>query len=142
MTVKRHPFKQLRAAHHREKAEDYVEMIDELIRERGEARLTELAKRFGVSNVTAHKIVARLDREKLLRVEPYQPIRLTPSGERLAKLSRQRHEVVYNFLLSIGVPEIEARVDAEGIEHHVSPETLSRFEEFVDRRGIFQKPPK
>src|SRR3990167_7552376 len=58
------PFKKLKAAHTREKAEDYVEMIETLVEEQGEARLTELAKRFGVSIVTVHKIIARLQKEK------------------------------------------------------------------------------
>ena len=45
----------------------------------------------------------------------------------LAEASRQRHKIVRDFLVSIGVPEAIAEEDAEGVEHHVSPETLDIF---------------
>ena len=44
----------------------------------------------------------------------------------------RRHEVVYEFLLSIGVDPATAAIDAEGIEHHVSPQTLKKLKEFSD----------
>lgn len=127
MPVKFNPFSQLRAAHHKEKAEDYVEMILELVSEQGEARLTEVAKRFGVSIVTAHKIIARLKKEKWIETKPYRAIFLTPRGKRLANKSKNRHAIVYHFLKKMGVPEKTAKIDAEGIEHHVSKETLNIF---------------
>lgn len=124
-------FSKLRAEHHREKAEDYVEMIAELVQEEGEARLTEIAKRFGVSSVTAHKIVARLQREALIMAKPYRALFLTPKGRQLAQRSHQRHEIVYRFLRKLGVPEAIAQVEAEGIEHHVGPKTLNIFKSFL-----------
>ncbi len=126
-------FVKLRRAHTHETAEDYVEMIQELLAEHGEARLTELAKRFGVSTVTAHKIVTRLQKEKLVSAQRYRSIFLTPKGKKLAQASRQRHEIVYRFLLALGVPETVAQIDAEGIEHHVSPKTLAVFRRFQRR---------
>lgn len=127
MTVKNSKFKKLRVAHHREKAEDYVEMIQELVEEQGEARLTELAKRFGVSDVTAHKIVTRLQKEKFIEAKPYRALFLTSQGKKLASQSHRRHKIVYQFLKKLGVPEAIAQIDAEGIEHHVSRETLHIF---------------
>lgn len=124
-------FKKLRAAHHNEKAEDYVEMIHELVETNGEARLTDVAKCFGVTPVTAHKIIARLQKEKLIDSKPYRALFLTPKGKKMATRSKQRHEIVYQFLKKIGVPEKTALVDAEGIEHHVSPETLNIFKKFI-----------
>ena len=60
---------------------------------------------------------------------------LTPEGEKLAHESRERHQIVENFLLVIGVsPEI-ARRDAEGMEHHVSEETLAMFKQFTLKQG-------
>lgn len=133
--VKSFKFRRLRDAHHREKAEDYVEMVAELMTERGEARLTDIAKRFGVSLVTAHKIIDRLQREGWVRSQPYRAIFLTTKGKQLAEESRQRHTVVYRLLRSLGVPDAVAQVDAEGIEHHVSPKTLTAFAAHVRRGG-------
>ncbi len=134
MAVKNLKFSKLRAAHHREKAEDYVEMVQDLVEEEGEARLTEIAKRFGISSVTAHKIIARLQKENLITTKPYRALFLTPKGLKLAKKSKERHGIVFAFLKKLGVPETIAQIDAEGIEHHVSPETLAIFKHYLKAR--------
>ena len=120
-------FERVRNAQQTEKAEDYVEMIDDLINAYGEARVVELAKRFGVSHATVNKIVKRLARDGLVRTRPYRSIFLTEGGHRLADASRKRHQIVLNFLRAIGVSERAAELDAEGIEHYVSDETLAAF---------------
>lgn len=135
MAVKENKFQKLRDVHHREKAEDYVEMIQEIEREMGEVRLTDLAHRFGVSSVTAHKILSRLQREEFVTSRPYRAIYLTPKGKKLAGTSHHRHKIVYDFLKKLGVPEETAQMDAEGIEHHVSPETLEIFKRYLREKG-------
>lgn len=133
MSVKPEKFKRLKAAHNKEKAEDYVEMIEELEKEAGEARLTDLAKHFGVSNVTAHKIVQRLLKAEFVTTRPYRAIFLTAKGKKLAEASRKRHAIVYQFLRKLGVAEEIAQIDAEGLEHHVSQETLEIFKKYLKR---------
>lgn len=133
MAVKNNKFRRLAKAHHAEKAQDYVEMIRELVREQGEARLTEIAKRFAVTNVTAHKILLRLQKEKLVSFKPYRALFLTPKGKKMARLSYQRHETVLKFLKKLGVPDAAAQIDAEGIEHHVSPQTLKILRRYIQR---------
>jgi len=118
----------VRTAQQTEKAEDYVEMIDDLINAYGEARVVELAERFGVSHATVNKIVKRLQRDGLVVSRPYRAIFLTDAGHALAAMSRARHKIVLDFLLAIGVSARNAEHDAEGIEHYVSDETLAAFE--------------
>tara|TARA_Y100000991_G_C21646304_1_gene210387 strand:+ start:60 stop:485 length:426 start_codon:yes stop_codon:yes gene_type:complete len=120
-------FDRIRRSHQSEVAEDYVEMIAELIDETGEARIVDLAARFGVTSPTVNAIIQRLQREELVESRPYRSIFLTDAGRALADASRNRHKVVYDFLVSIGVPPTIAEEDAEGVEHHVSPETLEVF---------------
>ena len=127
-------YRRTRDAHRMETAEDYVEAVEDILSERGNCRLTDLARRFDVSHVTASRIVERLVREGWLETEPYQPIRLSRKGKRLATRCRARHETVYRFLLAIGVSPKIAAVDAEGIEHHVSAETLKQFESIVRKQ--------
>jgi DtxR family manganese transport transcriptional regulator len=93
--------------------------------------LVDLAEYFGISHVTANRTVARLQKEGLLATEPYQPIELTAQGRRLAARCRRRHEIVFRFLCSLGIDEATAAIDAEGMEHHVSPKTLRRFRELT-----------
>jgi DtxR family manganese transport transcriptional regulator len=120
-----------RHEHSMETAEDYVEAIADLGAQHGEARAVDLARRLGVSHVTVVRTVARLQREGYLSSKPYRAIFLTEKGSLLAEESRRRHEIVEAFLVSLGVPERIARTDAEGIEHHVSPETLAAFKRFT-----------
>lgn len=127
-------YERTRRDHASETAEDYVEAIADRIDAEGVCRVTDLSELFGVTHVTVIKTVQRLEREGLVTTAPYQPVNLTPKGRRLAKACRERHDIVYRFLLAIGVsPEIAA-VDAEGIEHHVSPSTLARFKDIADRQ--------
>ncbi len=121
-------FERVRIAQQTEKAEDYVEMIDDLIAAFGEARVVELAERFGVSHATVNKVIKRLQRDGLVISRPYRSIFLTDEGRALAAQSRARHQVVLNFLRAIGISERNAERDAEGIEHYVSDETLAAFE--------------
>lgn len=124
-------YQRTRDDHSREKAEDYVELIDSLIRETGEARAVDLADRLGISHVTVSKTVQRLQREGFVTSQPYRSIFLTEEGRQLAAASRQRHELVVSFLIALGVPEDVAEVDAEGIEHHVSKDTLEAMKAFL-----------
>jgi DtxR family manganese transport transcriptional regulator len=119
--------RQTRQEHSTETAEDYVEAIAELAASAGEARAVDLARRLGVSHVTVVRTVARLQRDGYVQTQPYRSIFLTQKGARLAEDSARRHTLVVEFLRSLGVPEEVAQADAEGIEHHVSPETLAAF---------------
>ena len=123
------PYRRTRRDHTTETAEDYVEAVAEILEERGECRVVDLAERFAVSHVTVSRIIGRLKEKDLVDTERYRPITLTTKGKRLAKASRERHEIVYQFLLSIGVDEATAAIDAEGIEHHVSKSTLEKLRE-------------
>ncbi len=127
------PHRRTRRDHSTETAEDYVEAMAEIIERSGTCRVVDLTKHFGVSHVTVTRIVARLQDEGLVVTEKYRAIKLTTQGRRLAQRSRQRHKIVYEFLLAVGVDPKVAAIDAEGIEHHVSPQTLSKFKAFVQR---------
>lgn len=124
-----------RQQHSQERAEDYVEAIAELISTNGEARATDLAKTLGVTHVTVIRTVQRLQREGLVTTQPYRSIFLTEAGRKLAARAKATHEKVILFLEALGVSPKTARADAEGIEHHVSKETLAAFEKFLATRG-------
>ncbi|MEM6978051.1 MAG: manganese-binding transcriptional regulator MntR [Planctomycetota bacterium] len=118
--------------HASEIAEDYVEAIAEAIDVNGICRSIDWADRFAVTHATVNNHVARLQRDGLVHTEPYQPIELTAAGKRLATTSRKRHDIVRLFLEAIGVSKQTASVDSEGIEHHVSRETLDAMKHVLD----------
>jgi DtxR family transcriptional regulator, manganese transport regulator len=117
-----------------ETAQDYVEAIADLSVSLGEARVVDLARRLGVTHVTVNRTLARLRQAGFVNTKPYRAIFLTGTGQKLAEETKKRHETVTAFLRSIGISEKAAEMDAEGIEHHVSPETLAAFERLLKRR--------
>jgi DtxR family manganese transport transcriptional regulator len=127
-------FRHVRAARRNELVEDYVELIADLIDDGGEARQVDIAARLGVAQPTVAKMLKRLAEEGLIQQQPYRAVFLTETGRELAEESRRRHQIVESFLLALGVSADIARVDAEGIEHHVSDETLDAFRRFAADR--------
>jgi DtxR family transcriptional regulator, manganese transport regulator len=126
-------FNRTRADHAHELVQDYVELIAELIDEKGEARGTDIALRLGVANATVAKTMKRLSDQGLIEQEPYRAVFLTGEGWKLAEDGKRRHAIVEQFLLALGVSAQAAHVDSEGIEHHVSAETLKAMAGFLAR---------
>lgn len=116
--------KRTRDDHASEVAEDYVEAISDVIAANGICRSMDLVQQFAVTHATVNNTIARLQRDGLVTTKPYQPIELTTAGKRLATAARKRHQVVQAFLQAMGVSAQTAAIDSEGIEHHVSKETL------------------
>lgn len=131
--VRAESFQAVREAHRNELAEDYVELIAELIARFGEARPVDIAARMGVTAPTVAKALARLAREGLVARARYRSVFLTPEGAALAEACQQRHEIVVRFLVRLGLDPETAEKDAEGIEHHVSDRTLDLFQAFAER---------
>ncbi len=135
-TPRSEAFEYVRRAHQMETAEDYVELIADLIAEKGEARVVDLADGFGVSHATVNKIILRLNKEGYVTNRPYRSLFLTPDGEKLAKACKERHDIVYRFLRALGVDDRTAQMDAEGVEHHVSEKTLKAFKAFLKKTSV------
>jgi DtxR family manganese transport transcriptional regulator len=114
-----------------ETAQDYVEAIADLSTSLGEARVVDLARRLGVTHVTVNRTLTRLQQAGYVNTQPYRAIFLTDTGRKLADECKRRHQTVAAFLRKLGVSEKTAEQDAEGIEHHVSPETLAAFEKLL-----------
>lgn len=131
-------FRQVREAHRRELIDDYVELISDLIREVGEVRQVDMAARLGVSQPTVAKMLKRLATLGLIEQIPWRGVFLTAEGEKQAQSSRERHQIVENFFLALGISAETARIDAEGVEHHVSEETLEAFRRFTQQSEFGQ----
>ncbi len=126
-------FQAVREARRSELAEDYVELIAELIAQFGEARPVDIATRLGVTAPTVAKSLDRLAREGLVNRARYRSVFLTDQGRALAAECAERHDIVVRFLVRLGLDPETAEQDAEGIEHHVSARTLALFRAFAER---------
>lgn len=88
-----------------------------------------LANRFGTSQAAVSETVRRLACQELLVYEPYQPVRLTAEGERLALAMVRRHRLLETFLVDImGYALTEVHEDAERLEHAASEQFLTRLD--------------
>ena len=123
-------FKRARNAHKTENTEDYLELIAELLNLKGEARIVEIANTLGIAQATANKTIQRLQNQGYIKREPYRSIFLTVKGQKIASISKKRHNIVFEFLLNLGIDNKTAAADAEGIEHHVSEKTLAKMHKF------------
>ncbi len=120
----------IRSQNKNEILEDYVEAIQDISLIKGDVKNSDLATHFGVSQATVNKNLKRLINFNLAKSEPYRSIFLTNEGKKLAAISKEKHEIVYQFLLKLGVSKKVAQYDSEGIEHHVSEETLRLMKKF------------
>jgi DtxR family Mn-dependent transcriptional regulator len=113
--------------------EDYVEVIFDLLREKGVARVADVARRKDVKMASVNNAIKRLAKEDLLTQENYKSISLTSKGTKLARQLDKRHSVLKRFLEEIIEinPKI-ANVDACAIEHHVHKETINGLVKFIN----------
>jgi Mn-dependent DtxR family transcriptional regulator len=111
--------------------EDYLEVIYELITRKGYATTVDISDYLNVSSPSVTKMLQRLNESGHVNYERYRGISLTETGVAVAKNMHDRHGVLADFLKMIGVDEDTANRDAEGIEHHLHPETLKKLEEFI-----------
>jgi DtxR family manganese transport transcriptional regulator len=103
-------------------------LIADLIETKGRARKSDIAKVMNISHVTTLRTLQRLQRDGYVETGPRQPIQLTQKGKQLASLAKKRHQILLEFLIKIGVPPHIAQLDAEGMEHHISQETLETLQ--------------
>ena len=125
-------YSKIRFQNKNEILEDYVEAIQEISEIKGDVKNADLAIHFSVSQATVNKNLKRLISYNLAKSEPYRSIFLTNEGKKLASISKQKHQIVYNFLVKLGVSKKIAQFDSEGIEHHVSEETLKLMKKFSE----------
>lgn len=105
-------------------AEDYLERIHELIEEKGYARVVDIASSLKVRQASVTSMVQRLGELGYLKYEKYRGLILTDKGRSVARQIQKRHETLSRFFSLFGLDEETQRHDIEGIEHHLSPDTV------------------
>jgi Mn-dependent DtxR family transcriptional regulator len=122
-----------------ESIEDYLERIYTLIQGKGYARVVDIASSLKVQPSSVTRMIQRLDEQDLVRYEKYRGLVLTSAGEAIAKAIRRRHLKLEEFLRMLGIAESTLQRDIEGLEHHLSPQTLECIRELV---SYFQERPQ
>lgn len=105
-------------------AEDYLERIHELIEEKGYARVVDIASSLKVKQASVTSMVQKLAEAGYLKYEKYRGLIMTDKGRAIARRIRNRHETLSRFFSLFGLDPESQRQDIEGIEHHLSPDTV------------------
>lgn len=112
--------------------EDYLEACFNLQTKVGKIRITDLSLELGVEKPSANFAINKLKNLKLINHERYEEITLTPLGLSEAKLIKNRHDILFDFLHNLlGISKIEAQADACRIEHSVSANTIKKMKTFI-----------
>lgn len=112
--------------------DNYLEAIYELSAPGEGARLSDIARRLGVTKASANSAMATLAQKGLITNEKYREIFLTPEGERQARATSGKHQVLRRFftqVLHIGLETADA--DACAIEHVISRESVQAMERYL-----------
>lgn len=111
--------------------EDYLEVISELVELKGYANTIDISRYMNVSAPSVTKMLHRLDENDYLEYEKYRGINLTTKGNALADAVRQKHGILLEFFMMLGIDYNAANQDAEGMEHHLNPKTIKQLRKFV-----------
>jgi Mn-dependent DtxR family transcriptional regulator len=119
-------------------AEDYLERIHELIEEKGYARVVDIASSLEVKQASVTSMVQKLGELGYLNYEKYRGLVLTDKGRAVAAKIQKRHETLSRFFSLFDLDKQIQQHDIEGIEHHLSPDTLEMLSDLAD---YFEKNP-
>ena len=111
--------------------EDYLEVISELVELKGYANTIDISRYLNVSAPSVTKMLQRLDENGYLEYEKYRGINLTAKGKTVADTIRQKHGILLEFFKMLGINHDVANQDAEGIEHHLNPQTIRQLQKFI-----------
>ena len=106
-------------------AEDYLERIHELIESKGTAHVADIAQSLGVGQPSVTSMVQKLADEGYLHYEKYRALTLTEAGRSVAERIHDRHNVLADFFTLFDLDDETQARDIEGIEHHLSVDTLN-----------------
>jgi len=112
--------------------EDYLERIYLLIDEKGYARVSDIAEGLEVHPSSVTKMIQKLDKDNYLIYEKYRGLIMTPKGKKMGKRLVDRHQMLEEFLNVIGVQEENIYADVEGIEHHLSWDSITCIEALIE----------
>ena len=138
------PKRQETTAHvHSPAIEDYLEQIHNLIASKGYARVVDIAKNLGISQASVTNMIQKLDAEGFVVYERYRGVVLTEEGSKVGTEIARRHEVLTRLLVGFGIDSKTIHEDVEGMEHHISRQTLDvltlLMEELEDNSELMRK---
>lgn len=114
-----------------ESIEDYLETILFLKKKQGNVRSIDIANELGYSKPSVSVAMKNLRKMEYIIMEDTGYIFLTESGEKRAEEVMEKHTLLSNWLMSLGVDEEIAKEDACRMEHDISAESFAAIKAFI-----------
>ncbi len=114
-----------------ESGEDYLETILILKKRNGNVRSIDIAREMDLSKPSVSRAVGILKNKGFITVDDDGAIHFTDEGSKTAKRIYERHRVLTEALMLLGVDEKTASEDACRIEHDISEKTFSKIKKYV-----------
>lgn len=118
-----------------ESGEMYLETIHVLSLTSGNVRAIDIGEYMGFSKPSVSRAVGILIKDGYITRDEDGSIKLTKSGEKIAKRIYERHTVLTKLLISIGVDEKTASEDACRVEHYISDKTFNAIKSHIKKQG-------
>ncbi len=115
-----------------ESSEDYLESILMLSKEKPVVRSVDIASKLGYKKSSVSIAMKNLREQGHITVSPEGYISLTESGLKIANKVYDRHEVITDWFVSLGVNPVVAEDDACHMEHILSDETYSALKKYIE----------
>ncbi len=115
-----------------ESTEDHLERIQELVDQKGYARVSDIASSLGLSRSAVSNMVRRLAQRGYVNYERYRGFTLTEEGRAVASHIKVRDQTLTELLGLLGLGRETVEAEVEAIEHHLKPETLQVFSKLVE----------
>lgn len=119
--------------HIQESGEMYLETIHVLLKKNGAVRSIDVGEHMGYSKPSVSRAMGILKNAGYIEVDKHGFITLTDSGLEIANKMYERHTLLTDFLMRIGVDEATAVDDACKIEHHISEKSFEAIKHFVEK---------
>jgi len=121
--------------------QDYLEAILVLVRDKGAARVRDIASRLGVRSSTVSNALHSMSKRGLVHYEPYELVTLTDKGRDIAGRVQRRHQALREFFMEVlGLDAERANTNACRIEHEIDDVALRKLgylAEFIEESGRF-----
>lgn len=119
----------------RESGEMYLETVYILSQKSSAVRGIDVGEYMGFSKPSVSRAIGLLKKEGLVATDENGYIKLTEAGEKRAKVIYERHTLLSQLLMNIGVDEKTATEDACRIEHYISEKTFDAIKAHVRKYG-------
>lgn len=116
-----------------ESAEDYLESILILSKEQDGVHAVDIARKLGFTKASVSVALHKLEADKYISITPHGHVSLTEEGLKIAANVFERHQVISDLLIKLGVDKDVALEDACKIEHDLSDESFNAIKKALGK---------